>query len=1004
MKQDSQESNNNYLARFKTNVAAVELTGGKYIFASLIISGLPIEEMTTEELDEEIDKSKAIILLKCADESRFNPLAKRLKEATYLDQDEYPTSLATMYELMTKSYSNIQSTTNNNNSRNRRNGVSLLQRNDTNENEGVPGTDGRTFDIICYNCNRRGHYVSSCPETNTTIGISNLQYGYMMTQTLDKRGLIPPDWVLLNTCSTDNIIHNISLMMNTRKCSRHKEMKIHTNGGSLSYDTIGVFKYLPITCFYNTKSIANVLSLKSVSDVPECNIHMGTTNSPEIYINYGNMTLKFSQSTSGLYYCNIQDLESFHEGVKFHQSVISLLSTNHNVHSKATIIRAKSARNLQKAMMWPSSSMMKKLIKNNLITDTDITEKDFDIADEIFGKALEQLKGKMTTPSQKKDNSSQILLHDIKIQINRRIKLYIDIMYVCGCSFLHIISKDINYITIQYLPDRKSSTVAKKLKLVVRKYLSRGFTITDVFGDNEFSSEKYKNLLMPATLHICSKGEHVPIIKRSIRTVNERARSATVELPFGTIPQLMVISLLEGVERWMNAFPTEDINKDSVSSATVIKGRENPADNVSRIAYGSYALVYTGTSNTLNSRSVPAIALRESNNNGGHYFMLLESGQRIHSNKWVEMPITQVQINCVHEIATTEGNDYWLEDLIYHDNPVVESSQISTASYAVCDDTPIILSDEDQAIDARIQDANQNLDTDEMTDEMDHIESSTESYTDSKDSTYKDTDEDNISIIPSVVGSGDYTFNIQNTYELDSNSDQDISDSNLENIPSINPTSNCEIPSSISDLDLPVLQLGSEETSSTSNNTGDAITEPSVEGTQLFQVQDSYEKAVRVMFTLISAHKGIKLFGEKAITAMMKELKQLNDGVIPGNPVIEPIPFEKLTAKDKKEALEAVNIIAQKRSGKIKGRTCANGSRQRRFLRDDENHAFPTASLESIMTMLVINAHENRDITIADVPGEYLHAQFPKEKNVILRMTDIFVDIMCDANKEYKNI
>ena len=74
----------------------------------------------------------------------------------------------------------------------------------------------------------------------------------------------------------------------------------------------------------------------------------------------------------------------------------------------------------------------------------------------------------------------------------------------------------------------------------------------------------------------------------------------------------------------------------------------------------------------------------------------------------------------------------------------------------------------------------------------------------------------------------------------------------------------------------------------------------------------------------MSAHKGIKLFGEREIAAMMKELKQLNDGVIPGNPVIEPIPFEELTHKDKKEALEAVNIIAQKCTRKIKGRmyTC----------------------------------------------------------------------------------
>ena len=91
------------------------------------------------------------------------------------------------------------------------------------------------------------------------------------------------------------------------------------------------------------------------------------------------------------------------------------------------------------------------------------------------------------------------------------------------------------------------------------------------------------------------------------------------------------------------------------------------------------------------------------------------------------------------------------------------------------------------------------------------------------------------------------------------------------------------------------------------------------------------------MFTQMSAHKGIKLFGGKAIAAMMKELKQLNDGVIPGNPVIQPIPFKELTSKDNREAIEAVNNIAQKRSGKIKGRMCANGSRQRKFLKDDEH-------------------------------------------------------------------
>ena len=435
MKQGSQEANDNYLARFKTNVAAVELTGGKHIFASPIISGLPVHEMTPEELDKEVDKSKAIIFLKCADESRFGALSKRLREATYLDRDEYPTTLSTMYELMTKSCLNIQTSSNNNNSRNRRNGVSLLQRNKSNEDQNIPGTDGRSFDVVCYNCNRRGHYASSCPNPNTTVGISNLQYGYMMTQIPNIEGLIPPDWVLLDTCSTNNVVHDSSLLTDTKKCSKNKEMKVHTNGGSLRYDTLGSFKYLPIICYHNEKSIANVLSLKNVSDIPRCNIYMDTNIGPEIYIKYRNLILKFNQSVSGLYYCHVHDLEIFHTDKDSTHAAISLLSTMPNKYTKIVTTRTKAARNLQKAMMWSSSNMMKKLIKNGLITHTNITEDDFDIANEIFGVAPKQVKGKTTSPSQKRDVSLQILLSDIKIDINKRIKLYIDIMYICGSFF-----------------------------------------------------------------------------------------------------------------------------------------------------------------------------------------------------------------------------------------------------------------------------------------------------------------------------------------------------------------------------------------------------------------------------------------------------------------------------------------------------------------------------------------------------------------------------------------
>ena len=88
----------------------------------------------------------------------------------------------------------------------------------------------------------------------------------------------------------------------------------------------------------------------------------------------------------------------------------------------------------------------------------------------------------------------------------------------------------------------------------------------------------------------------------------------------------------------------------------------------------------------------------------------------------------------------------------------------------------------------------------------------------------------------------------------------------------------------------------------------------------------------------VSAKEGIRRWGEEAIVAIMKELKQLQDGAMPGRPLIEAVNFTDLSEKDKKtRTLEAVTVVKQKRCGKIKGRTCADGSKQRRYLKEFES-------------------------------------------------------------------
>ena len=67
---------------------------------------------------------------------------------------------------------------------------------------------------------------------------------------------------------------------------------------------------------------------------------------------------------------------------------------------------------------------------------------------------------------------------------------------------------------------------------------------------------------------------------------------------------------------------------------------------------------------------------------------------------------------------------------------------------------------------------------------------------------------------------------------------------------------------------------------------------------------------MNVLFTQVSAKEGIKRWGEEAIAAIVKELKQLQDGAIPGRPVIEPVNYEDLTEIDNRNnTLEAVTVV-----------------------------------------------------------------------------------------------
>ena len=148
------------------------------------------------------------------------------------------------------------------------------------------------------------------------------------------------------------------------------------------------------------------------------------------------------------------------------------------------------------------------------------------------------------------------------------------------------------------------------------------------------------------------------------------------------------------------------------------------------------------------------------------------------------------------------------------------------------------------------------------------------------------------------------------------------------------------------------------------------------------------------IFTQMSAQAGIKKHGQKAIDTLLKEFTQLDN-----QDTFDHQDASKLTAQQKKAALRSVNVIKEKRCGKIKGRSCADGRSQRPHY-DKSETASPALSTDTLIMSLIIDAVERPKVITADIAGAYLNA-FMRDY-VLMKLTGDVVDIFCQIDEKYK--
>ena len=146
--------------------------------------------------------------------------------------------------------------------------------------------------------------------------------------------------------------------------------------------------------------------------------------------------------------------------------------------------------------------------------------------------------------------------------------------------------------------------------------------------------------------------------------------------------------------------------------------------------------------------------------------------------------------------------------------------------------------------------------------------------------------------------------------------------------------------------------------------------------------------------------KGIKMYGEDAINAAMKELDQLHK-----RQCFTPVSIKDMTPEELERAQNGIMLINEKRSGEFKGRYVFNGKNTREWI-PKEDTASPTVAMESISQTAVIEAKEERDVATGDVPNAFIQALLDKWKKenqqykpvqpdrVFMKITGILVTLL----------
>ena len=391
--------------------------------------------------------------------------------------------------------------------------------------------------IDCYACDRKGRFSKNCwnrkpsgekvhvskPELDSDDESDRDDWGVALI-TSSEVCLFSRYDVLLGNEASLNIFSYKDLLTDIRQSDRSIKVSGIQSGGGVDVNREGEFAEFGAV-FYSGDASANVLSSAARVDagasitydyLQDC-----FTLQPKGSVRVSRFGRKSIPGSEGRFYsCDWRSVDN-------NNAMVTTVEQNLRAFTKREIERARAARELMARMGFPSVGMAMSIV--NTGSNFDISSRDFQVAEAIWGRNMASMNGKTTKRA--------TVVADIMIKakiVQKDQVLVIDIMFIDKIAILIGVATPLG-LTMAYSLNnvvlKKSSRSTEHVRKGIAHFLgvlgSQGFKTSVIMSDGEGAVVTLVDELgkLGVDVDISGAGGHVARVKRRIQAIKERLRA-----------------------------------------------------------------------------------------------------------------------------------------------------------------------------------------------------------------------------------------------------------------------------------------------------------------------------------------------------------------------------------------------------------------------------------------------------------------------------------------------